>query len=78
MLASFLEDSRIMTKLPTVCTPVAGRPLCLYLASNGEAIGTLITQEDEGGTKKQVYYVSRALRDAETRYLGADTTSQCL
>jgi hypothetical protein len=61
-----------MTKLPTVCAPVAGRPLRLYLASNGEAIGALIAQEDEGGTEKPVYYVSQALRDAETRYSGAE------
>ena len=67
-----------MTKLPTICAPVTSRPLRLYLASNGEAIGALIAQEDERGIEKPVYYVSRALRDAETRYLGADTTSQCL
>jgi hypothetical protein len=42
--------------------------LHLYLASNGEAIGALIAQEDESETEKSVYYVSRALRDAETRY----------
>jgi ribonuclease HI len=60
-----------MTKLPTVCAPVAGRTLRLYLASNSEAIGTLVAQ-DENGIEKPVYYVSRALRDAETRYLGAE------
>ena len=38
-----------MTKLPTVCASVAGRPLHLYLASNGEAIAALVAQEDEGG-----------------------------
>uniref|UniRef100_A0A2N9F5C3 RNase H type-1 domain-containing protein n=1 Tax=Fagus sylvatica TaxID=28930 RepID=A0A2N9F5C3_FAGSY len=62
---AFEKIQAIMTKLPTVCAPVAGRPLRLYLASNGEAIGTLVAQ-DENGTEKPVYYVSRALRDAET------------
>jgi hypothetical protein len=62
-----------MTKLPTVCAPIAGRPLHLYLASNGEAIGALVAQEDEGGIEKPVYNVSRTLRDAGTRYSGVET-----
>jgi hypothetical protein len=68
---AFEKIQAIMTKLPTVCAPVPGRPLRLYLASNSEAIGGLIAQEDEDGTKKPVYYVSRALRDVETTYSGA-------
>uniref|UniRef100_A0A2N9FI93 Integrase catalytic domain-containing protein n=1 Tax=Fagus sylvatica TaxID=28930 RepID=A0A2N9FI93_FAGSY len=51
---------------------IPGRPLRLYLASNSEAIGGLVAQEDEDGTEKPIYYVSRALRDAETRYSGAE------
>jgi hypothetical protein len=62
----------IMTKLPTVCAPIPGRPLRLYLASNSETIGGLVAQEDEDGTERPIYYVSRALRDAETRYSGAE------
>ena len=69
---AFEKIQAIMTKLPTVCAPVAGRPLRLYLASNGKAIGVLVAQEDEGETEKSVYYISRALRDAKTRYLGAE------
>jgi hypothetical protein len=69
---AFEKIQAIMTKLPTICAPVIGRPLHLYLSSNGEAIGALIVQEDESGTEKPVYYVNRALRDAETRYSGAE------
>jgi hypothetical protein len=69
---AFEKIQVIMTKLPTVCAPVPGRPLRLYLASNNEAIGGLVAQEDENGTEKPIYYVSRALRDAETRYSGAE------
>ena len=38
----------------------------LYLASSPYAIGALITQEDGGGVEQPVYYVSHALKDAET------------
>uniref|UniRef100_A0A2N9G8A8 RNase H type-1 domain-containing protein n=1 Tax=Fagus sylvatica TaxID=28930 RepID=A0A2N9G8A8_FAGSY len=72
---AFEKIQLIMTKLPTVCAPVPGRPLRLYLASNNEAIGGLVAQEDEDGTEKPIYYVSRALRDAETRYSGAERAS---
>ena len=57
-----------MTKLPTVCAPVLGKPLKLYLATNNESIGALIAQDDQEGIKRLVYYVSRKLKDAETRY----------
>jgi hypothetical protein len=69
---AFEKIQQIMTKLPTVCAPVPGRPLRLYLASNSEAIGGLVAQEDEKGTERPIYYVSRALKDAETRYSGAE------
>ena len=39
---AFEKIQVIMTKLPTVCAPVPGRPLRLYLASNCEAIGGLV------------------------------------
>uniref|UniRef100_A0A2N9ETB6 Reverse transcriptase domain-containing protein n=1 Tax=Fagus sylvatica TaxID=28930 RepID=A0A2N9ETB6_FAGSY len=67
---AFEKIQTIMTKLPTVCALVTGRPLRLYLASNGEAIGALVAQKDEGGTEKLVYYVSRALRDTKTSGAG--------
>uniref|UniRef100_A0A2N9H3G7 Integrase catalytic domain-containing protein n=1 Tax=Fagus sylvatica TaxID=28930 RepID=A0A2N9H3G7_FAGSY len=69
---AFEKIQVIMTKLPIVCAPVPGRPLRLYLASNSKAIGGLVAQEDEDETERPIYYVSRALRDAETRYSGAE------
>ena len=59
-----------MTKLPTVCAPILGKPLKLYLATNNEAIWALIAQEDQEGIKRLVYYVSRKLKNAKTRYQG--------
>ena len=61
-----------MTKLPTVCAPIPGKPLKLYLATNNEAIGALIVQDDQEGIKRPVYYFSRKLKDAETHYPRAE------
>ena len=57
-----------MTKLPTVCASTARKPLQLYLASNSQAIGALVVQEDDNSIEQPVYYVSCGLKDTETRY----------
>ena len=57
-----------MTKLPTICAPILGKPLKLYLATNDKAIGALIAQDDQEGMEQPVYYIKRKLKDAETRY----------
>ena len=40
----------------------------LYLASNSQAIGALLAQEDDDGNEQPIYYVSRTFKDIETRY----------
>ena len=61
-----------MTKLSIVCEPLFEKPLRLYLALNSQEIGALIAQEDGSGVEQSVYYVSRALKDVESRYSGAE------
>nr|XP_023879253.1 uncharacterized protein LOC111991691 [Quercus suber] len=46
-----------------VCWEVSWVP-----ASNFQAIGALLAQEDEDGNEQPIYYVSRTLKNAETRY----------
>uniref|UniRef100_A0A2N9H7S0 RNA-directed DNA polymerase n=1 Tax=Fagus sylvatica TaxID=28930 RepID=A0A2N9H7S0_FAGSY len=50
----------------------------LYLASNSQAIGALIAQEDGNGVEQPIYYVSRTLKDAESRYSGAERSCLAL
>uniref|UniRef100_A0A2N9FLD6 Integrase catalytic domain-containing protein n=1 Tax=Fagus sylvatica TaxID=28930 RepID=A0A2N9FLD6_FAGSY len=69
---AFERIQAIMTKLPTVCAPIAGKPLRLYLASNSQAIGALVAQENDDGVEQPVYYVSRGLKDTETQYSVAE------
>ena len=61
-----------MMNLPTVQALIHKKPLLLYLATNSYAIGALIAQEDGGGMKQPVYYISRALKDVETCYPRAE------
>ena len=46
---AFETLKQIMSKLPTICAPIMGKPLKLYFASNNQAIGALIAQDDEQG-----------------------------
>ena len=61
-----------MMNLLIVQALIHKKPLLLYLATNLYAIGALIAQEDGGGIEQPMYYISRALKDAETRYLKAE------
>ena len=57
-----------MNHLPTLQALVHRRPLLLYLVSNSQAIGALLAQEDNDGKEQPIYYMSRTLKDAETKY----------
>ena len=63
---------QLMTRLPTVCAPILGKPLKLYLASNDEATGALIAQDDYEGIERLVHYISKKLKDTKTRYPRAE------
>ncbi|XP_021819580.1 uncharacterized protein LOC110761419 [Prunus avium] len=48
--------------------PIPGLPLKLYLVATNTAVGALLAQDDHEGEESPIYYVSRQLRGAETRY----------
>uniref|UniRef100_A0A2N9GS47 RNA-directed DNA polymerase n=1 Tax=Fagus sylvatica TaxID=28930 RepID=A0A2N9GS47_FAGSY len=53
-------------------------PRSLQKASNSQAIGALIAQENDNGVEQPIYYVSRTLKDAESRYSGAERSCLAL
>uniref|UniRef100_A0A2N9FQR3 RNA-directed DNA polymerase n=1 Tax=Fagus sylvatica TaxID=28930 RepID=A0A2N9FQR3_FAGSY len=52
--------------------PNAKKPL------KSQAIGALIAQENDNGVEQPIYYVSRTLKDAESRYSGAERSCLAL
>jgi len=70
--AAFKRLQQIMMNLPTMQAPIRKKPLLLYLATNQYAIGALFAQKDGGGIDQPVYYISRVLKDTETRYPRAE------
>ncbi|KAI5343556.1 hypothetical protein L3X38_011432 [Prunus dulcis] len=65
---AYQQVQQIITKLPTMRAPIPGLLLKLHLAATNTAVGALLAQDDHGGEESPIYYVSRQLMGAETRY----------
>ena len=52
---------------PVLCKPVTGVPLRLYFTVTERAISSVLVQEQDQ-SQKPIYFVSKALQGAETRY----------
>src|SRR3954463_12614775 len=50
----------------------------LYIAASGSTIGSMLAQEDDNGVERAIYYLSRTLVDAETRYNDIEKLCLCL
>jgi len=66
-----------LTSPPILVPPQKGKPFKLYLSANETAIGSALVQEFEG-KERVVYFVSRGLLDAETRYSPVEKICLCL
>ena len=56
-----------MSSTPLLMKPEDGEPLSLYLAVSGNVVSAVLVKDHEG-QQYHVYYVSKSLLDAETRY----------
>ncbi|KAL5574300.1 hypothetical protein UlMin_023897 [Ulmus minor] len=63
-----LQDlKRYLTSPPLLSKPKDGEQLYIYLAVSEGAVSAVLVREEEG-KQFPVYYVSKSLLDAETRY----------
>ena len=56
-----------LTSAPLLSKPLDGETLFIYLAIFKHSVSAVLVHEDEG-KQSPIYYVSKALLDAETRY----------
>ncbi|XP_019167690.1 PREDICTED: uncharacterized protein LOC109163402 [Ipomoea nil] len=64
---AFEELKKYLLSPPLLAKPEAGETLILYLGVSQGAISSVLVKE-KGGTQRPIYYVSKALHDAELRY----------
>ena len=64
---NFDELKNYSSILPILSAPVKDEQLFLYLAISKEAVSAILFKEEQE-KKKLVFYVSRMLLDAETKY----------
>ena len=71
------EIKNYLTNPPVLIPPQQGKPFRLYLSTDGMVIGSALIQEFEG-KERVIYYLSRRLIDAETRYSAIEKLCLCL
>jgi hypothetical protein len=65
---AFKQLKAYLTAAPLLATPVNGESLYIYLAASEHAVNTAIVRE-EYNIQRPVYYTSKTLDGAESRYL---------
>ncbi|XP_073107344.1 uncharacterized protein [Elaeis guineensis] len=69
---AFEELKRYLASLPLLVRPEVGEVLYLYLATSPEAVSSVLVRENENRVHQPIYYVSKVLHEAETRYSKAE------
>ena len=71
------EIKQYLVNPPVLVPPQHSKPFKLYLSTVGVVIGLALIQEFEG-KECVIYYLSRRLVDAETRYSAIEKLCLCL
>ncbi|KFK23034.1 hypothetical protein AALP_AAs55118U000100, partial [Arabis alpina] len=64
---AFRQLKKYLASHPVLAKPVHGEPLFLYIAVSETAVSGVLVRE-ERGEQKPIFYISKSLTDAETRY----------
>ncbi|CAA0816690.1 Unknown protein, partial [Striga hermonthica] len=64
---AFEELRGVLANLPLLAKPVQGEELVLYISIGERAVSSVLLRE-EGTAQLPIYYVSRVMQGAETRY----------
>ncbi|KAK2362505.1 hypothetical protein QL285_087565 [Trifolium repens] len=75
---AFDDIKAYLSNPPTLMPPIRSKEMKLYISASDTTIGSMLAQEDENGVEKAIYYLSRVLNDAETRYSVIEKLCLCL
>jgi hypothetical protein len=75
---AFDDIKAYLSNPPTLMPPIRNKEMKLYISASDTTIGSMLAQEDEDGEEKAIYYLSRVLNDAETRYTLIEKLCLCL
>src|ERR1044072_5309029 len=75
---AFEEIKTHLMNPPVLLPTIKNWPMKLYIAASDLTIGSMLAQEDDNGVERAIYYFSRVLIDAETRYSSIEKLCLCL
>uniref|UniRef100_A0A2N9IY34 Uncharacterized protein n=1 Tax=Fagus sylvatica TaxID=28930 RepID=A0A2N9IY34_FAGSY len=74
---AFEQLKKYLSAPPLLSSPKEGEPLYIYLAVSDKALSVAIIQNDSG-EQRPVYYTSKTMNGAETRYLPLEKSALAL
>ncbi|WJX26318.1 hypothetical protein P8452_15256 [Trifolium repens] len=75
---AFDDIKAYLSNPPTLMPPMRSKEMKLYISASDTTIGSMLAQEDGNGVERAIYYLSRVLNDAETRYSVIEKLCLCL
>ena len=65
---AFTQINQYLAEPPILASPDTGETLFVYLAVSDTVVSVALFKENEDGKQRPVFFVSKSLADAETRY----------